>query len=188
VFTSTRAPGSETEVSLMNADGSGRRTLTRTAAGKPPYTPAWSPDARQVAFVGSRDGYGIYVVNADGAGNEAAPNGSAPAYSPNGRKIAFVSGHTGDARDLYVMNATDRAAGLAQRLGVGPPGRRTGRSLTSERNETGGLRDQRGREKTAQADARRLGTHIRRGRPTAGRSSSRSAASRSTWETPRSTS
>ncbi len=47
----------------MNADGSGRRRLVRG------WSPAWSPDGRQLAFLrGGTSSTDIYVVNADGTG------------------------------------------------------------------------------------------------------------------------
>jgi Tol biopolymer transport system component len=55
------------EVYVINADGSGRRNLTLD----PAYDgdPMWSPDGRRIAFVSNRDGsYGVYVMNADGNG------------------------------------------------------------------------------------------------------------------------
>jgi Tol biopolymer transport system component len=53
----------------MNADGSGQRSLTRHPAFD--ANPAWSPDGRKIAFVSNRDGgYGIYVMNADGSGQQ----------------------------------------------------------------------------------------------------------------------
>jgi Tol biopolymer transport system component len=52
----------------MNADGTGERQLTTTGGDG---FPAWSPDGRQVAFVGGRDTSGIsgeiYVMNDDGS-------------------------------------------------------------------------------------------------------------------------
>ena len=52
------------EVWVVNADGSGQQRLTRSGA-----QPRWSPDARRIAFVSSRDGNPeIYVMNADGSG------------------------------------------------------------------------------------------------------------------------
>ncbi len=55
------------EVYVMNADGSGQRNLTRNAAFD--ADPSWSPDGRKLAFVSNRDGsYRVHVMNADGSG------------------------------------------------------------------------------------------------------------------------
>ncbi len=55
------------EILVMNADGSRQRNLTRNPA--PDGDPVWSPDGRKILFVSKRDGYGeIYVMNADGSG------------------------------------------------------------------------------------------------------------------------
>jgi Tol biopolymer transport system component len=55
------------EIYVMNANGSGQRSLTRNPAYD--ADPAWSPDGRKIAFVSNRDGnYGVYVMNADGSG------------------------------------------------------------------------------------------------------------------------
>jgi Tol biopolymer transport system component len=54
------------EIYVMNGNGSGQRSLTRNPAFD--ADPAWSPDGRKIAFVSNRDGsYGIYVMNADGS-------------------------------------------------------------------------------------------------------------------------
>jgi Tol biopolymer transport system component len=56
-----------TEVYVMNANGSGQRRLTR--APREDLVPAWSPDGRRIAFVSKRDGNAeIYVMNTDGSG------------------------------------------------------------------------------------------------------------------------
>jgi len=56
-----------TDVYVMNADGSGQRRPTR--APRDDFVPAWSPDGRKIAFVSKRDGNPeIYVMNTDGSG------------------------------------------------------------------------------------------------------------------------
>ncbi len=64
------------EIYVVNADGSGQRRLTRNSARD--FAPAWSPDGRRIAFVRDRvrnRGRGrprthrpeVYVMNADGS-------------------------------------------------------------------------------------------------------------------------
>ncbi len=102
------------DIYVMNADGSGTRRLTHNAGYD--GEPAWSPDGRKIAFqskrgfvVGQRMGIGeIYVMNADGSGKRnltrnPAQDGS-PSWSPDGRRIAFVSNRDGRL-EAHVMNA-----------------------------------------------------------------------------------
>jgi Tol biopolymer transport system component len=95
------------EIYVMNADGSGQTDLTNNTATD--GWPAWSPDGSKIAFVSDWDGnWEIYVMNADGTAqtnltrNSAGEGGSA--WSPDGSKIAFVSDRDGD-HEIYVMNA-----------------------------------------------------------------------------------
>jgi TolB protein len=122
------------DIYVMNADGSGRRRLTRSPQNdaNPPADrfvvcpracdgdPVWSPDSRRLAFVRIRGGRAdIYVVNADRSGlrrlahaisftpNGGGPSsgfGANPAWSPDGRKIAFMSNRDG-TDDIFVVNA-----------------------------------------------------------------------------------
>lgn len=54
------------QIYVMNADGQNVRRLTNTTAND--FSPAWSPDGKQIAFSSNRDGnFEIYVMNTDGS-------------------------------------------------------------------------------------------------------------------------
>ena len=92
----SRRGQSNFDLNVVNADGSGQRTLIHGATREPP---SWSPDGLKIAFESSRGG--VYTVNANGSGQRRlARNGNAPAWSPDGRTIAFFS----DSK-IYLMNA-----------------------------------------------------------------------------------
>jgi Tol biopolymer transport system component len=103
-----RCSSGNSEIYVMNSDGSGQRRLTRNPADD--EAPAWSPDGRKIAFMSYRDGsYEIYVMNADGSGQRRLTRGSDadedPAWSPDGRLITFVRSLPDANDEIYVMNA-----------------------------------------------------------------------------------
>jgi Tol biopolymer transport system component len=98
-------------ISVMNADGSGRRQV---AAGMPRAVyPAWSPDGDEIVFSGGSFN-AIEIVGADGGNRRTVlePDAfeyTAPCFSPDGSRIAFVSnrpdGGSGEVLEIFLMNA-----------------------------------------------------------------------------------
>jgi dipeptidyl aminopeptidase/acylaminoacyl peptidase len=104
--------GPESEIWVMNIDGSGKRQLTFNDASDGGVA-TWSPDGTKIAFKSSRGSANpdrpnneIYVMNADGTDQHNITNHPAeevlPDWSPDGKKIAFVSDRGGDFA-IYTM-------------------------------------------------------------------------------------
>jgi len=103
------------EIYVMNADGSAQENLTRQPASD--SHPSWSRDGRRIVFVSRRDDNSeIYVMNADGSGlrnlTRTPSDDLDPSWSPDGRAIAFVVQcvprrpcATAYGTYLYVVNA-----------------------------------------------------------------------------------
>ena len=119
------APGGEnTEIFLVNADGSGLRNLTQQPDTDEGWLggPAWSPDGSEVAFPSSclRVGCeaGIYVIRVDGTSKRRLTSGesdSGPVWSPDGQTIAFNR----DNR-IYGINPDGSGLRLLTRRGRSP--------------------------------------------------------------------
>jgi dipeptidyl aminopeptidase/acylaminoacyl peptidase len=100
-------PEFDSEVWVMNADGSGKTNLTQHEAED--VQPRWSPDGTQIVFTSERDGNSdIFLMNADGSNVRNLTNHLAsdaePAFSPDGTKIAFRSGRETGKVKIFVMN------------------------------------------------------------------------------------
>lgn len=95
------AEGKQTrDVFLVRPDGTGRHVILGELPGVH-WSPAWSPDGRQIVFAvtdESTPNGSIWTAGADGSGASrltdgagACPDGMAhPAWSPDGAKVAFI--------------------------------------------------------------------------------------------------
>jgi len=139
VFVNFRV-GDDSELDVVNLDGSNRRSLYDSDAGS--SSPKWSPDGQRILFsIGSYEDwcFGLWTVNADGSGARqlggaavgrpygqgndcfsgnvsSLADGWLPAWSPDGSEIAFVSDN---ARGHSIHVA--RADGSARQLRVPGP-------------------------------------------------------------------
>src|SRR5262245_42101139 len=120
VHTAIQADGKgSSAIYKMNADGGERMRLT---SGPTDFSPVWSPDGTQIAFVRYSDYSGpsqrgeILVMNADGSNQRSlTPPGEcdyAPAWSPDGAQLVFTRDE-GEPRVLQIF--TVNADGSNQR-------------------------------------------------------------------------
>jgi Tol biopolymer transport system component len=94
---------SESEIYVMNADGSNQTILSGNSTDD--YDPSWSPDGTKILFV---RGYAIFVMSADGSNQTRLTDNRnwQPRWSPDGTRIVFSSERHGFPNyEIYVMNA-----------------------------------------------------------------------------------
>ena len=93
---------------VMNADGSGARTLTHPGKGVEDLRPAWSPDGGRIAFDrrGQRSGHDdIWIVKSDGTNaRRLHMDASDVTWSPDGKRIAFEAVSMEANTGIWVLN------------------------------------------------------------------------------------
>jgi len=140
-FVRSRPDRKGKELYTIDYDGAGLTPLTEY--GSITLSPAWSPDARSLAFTsylkGYPDLYRLFVFERRPLQTLAAFLGinAAPAWSPDGRQVALTLSKDGNA-EIYVMNvATGMMRRLTRYLGIDaePTWSPTGRQIafTSDR-------------------------------------------------------
>ena len=88
-------PPMQTDIWVMNADGSNPRNLTNTSEVDE-FTPAWSPDGTRIAYISDAFTQTLSVMNADGSNQTPIATGATfPTWNPAGTEIAYVRGRDG---------------------------------------------------------------------------------------------
>ncbi|MGH7728264.1 MAG: hypothetical protein ACREM2_05690 [Vulcanimicrobiaceae bacterium] len=119
----------------MNLDAAeiGSNPTRLTADPESEYNVAWSPDGKRLVYARDSGGAGIYVINADGTGEQRLSptpgSDTTPSWSPDGTKIVYVHllqapptpggpAQSPPMTDIRIMNAdgTDDHAILANTL------------------------------------------------------------------------
>jgi TolB protein len=105
--TDERGAEGATRLALKVADADGHNPQTIVSSSEPLMSPAWSPDARRIAYVSfEKRRHAIYVQELLTGRREqiAAYEGinGAPAWSPDGRRLAMTLSKDGNP-DIYVM-------------------------------------------------------------------------------------
>jgi TolB protein len=108
---SAEVPGTKNS-DIYTADPNGSNLKQITSDSKKNSTPAFSRDAKKIAFVSTRDSekYQIYVMNADGSNVSRLTVDEKvgffnPQWSPDGRRIVYYA-EKGDSKDqVWVMDA-----------------------------------------------------------------------------------
>ena len=125
-----RESGPPTKISVVNADGTGRRDFNLPAsvggeASGETGAPAWSPDGTEIVFASLR---GIFVVDTDGSNLREVVHYTGthacydlePTWSPDGETIAFAIVCDGESEGIWSVPAVGGAptATVARRSGV----------------------------------------------------------------------
>lgn len=116
-YVSVTGPLDNRRYQLVVADSDGENPQIIAVSGEPLMSPAWSPDRRQLAYVGYERGRSAVYVHTLETGqarklvSERGINGS-PAWSPDGRQIALTLSFENNP-DIYIV---DVASGSRRRL------------------------------------------------------------------------
>jgi TolB protein len=87
-------PGGQTDVHVVDADGTHRGRLTRTAANE--VAVDWSPDGRRLVVERAER---LFIMGADGRHERLLTGGSSPSWAPKGDHIAFIR-----KADVYIID------------------------------------------------------------------------------------
>lgn len=138
-----KRPDNIKELVLVAYDGGKRSTLTRDQSVA--LSPAWSPDAKKIAFCSFRGGRDsdIYIADLDKLKIvkllERIGTDAAPVWSPNGKWIAFA-GSSGYKTDIFLVKSNGtglRNLTLHSSINTYPGWSPTGRELVFMSDRSG---------------------------------------------------
>lgn len=93
-FVSRQSSTNQIYVMDVDASGIGSNPVKLTADRDPENYPSWSPDGKRLVYQRGFNGAAVYVINADGTGQQrlsATPGFDVtPSWSPDGTKIVYV--------------------------------------------------------------------------------------------------
>jgi len=108
--TDRNAPDEGDEIFVMNADGSGQRSVTRNLPFSNDAWPSWAPDGKRLVFARETlADSAIFTVNVDGSGlrrltRDKQALDTQPAWSPDGKRIAYESDIFMLPGQIFAMN------------------------------------------------------------------------------------
>ena len=102
--------GSNSEIWTINTTDLSRTRLTNNNV--PDRSPVWSPDGEKIAWyvvTGVSDSLGIWIMNADGSGQQHLIKGFEPSWSSDSQKIAYnYAAPSGFDNVLWIIDITTK--------------------------------------------------------------------------------
>jgi TolB protein len=113
VYVSVKNNSEESQYQLNIADADGYNPQVMLKSNEPIFSPSWSPDGNQLAYVSMENKQvAVYVQNIRTGARQLISNypglNTAPAFSPDGSRIALVLSKDGNP-EIYVMDLRNRS-------------------------------------------------------------------------------
>lgn len=133
VFTAQQQGDDIWNVTVISADGTGQRNVTKTRAFE--FEPVWSPDRTLIAFAGRPEDSGqrfvtdIFVIGADGSGRRALTEqradtrAYAPCWSSDGKRILYTVGDYSGVHPSFALWSMNADGSNPRRVASGRVGR-----------------------------------------------------------------
>jgi TolB protein len=113
IYVTVQGRGKTKQYQLNVADADGQNPQVMLKSSEPIFSPTWSPDATQVAYVSMENKQtAVYIQNIRSGKRQLLSNykgiNSAPAWSPDGSRIALSLSKDGNP-EIYIINLRGRS-------------------------------------------------------------------------------